>query len=181
MNVFLKTYSGLKRHLSYRGWVSKTASTAANGVAQGCSVPLLAINVPLIPHVSCRVFIDDVRIFGCVFSTSNRSSLFRLPFCGPTWWGKNSIRVRVLCGLPRPPAIRRQKKKFPDFPLALEFDALGAIIYTSQRNARACTQDKVYKISAVIKNIGAVPAKRKTKAKLIAAKVIPVFFCCWHL
>ena len=72
VNVFLKMYASLKRHLSYRGWVSSTATTAANGVAQGCSLSLLAINahmavwskfIALLPHVSCRVFIDDAYLW----------------------------------------------------------------------------------------------------------------------
>ena len=39
VNVFLKTYVGLKKHLSYRGRVSKVHSTCANGVAQVAVFP----------------------------------------------------------------------------------------------------------------------------------------------
>ena len=45
VNVFLLMYKGLHKHLSYRGWISKHSVTNANGVAQGCSFSLIAINV----------------------------------------------------------------------------------------------------------------------------------------
>lgn len=45
VNFFVKMYTGLTKHLSYRGWVSSKTITCANGVAQGCSFSLLAINV----------------------------------------------------------------------------------------------------------------------------------------
>ena len=72
VSVFLRMYAGFKKHISYRGWVAQQYSTAANGVAQGCSLSLIAINVymavwarfvSLIPHVSCRAFIDDAYLW----------------------------------------------------------------------------------------------------------------------
>lgn len=65
------------------------------------------------------------------------------------------------------------KSSFPDIPLHLEVDALGAKVYTSQGNATMQRQVKIDKIRADIRNIGALPVSRRTKEKLIAATIIP--------
>ena len=65
------------------------------------------------------------------------------------------------------------KTQFPEIPVVLEFDALGAIIYTSERNAYVFSQARVDKIRTDIRNIGALPISRKSKSKIIAAKIIP--------
>lgn len=45
VNVFLKLYQSLHRHLACRSWMRPIATTAANGVAQGCNLSLLALNM----------------------------------------------------------------------------------------------------------------------------------------
>lgn len=72
VNVFLKMYGALRKHLSFRGWVSCKPVSCANGVAQGCSLSLIAINVymavwarfmSLLPEVMYKAFIDDAYIW----------------------------------------------------------------------------------------------------------------------
>ena len=46
-NVWAKLYSGLQRYLSHQNWTNPT--TSVNGVIQGCSLSLLAINC----HMAC--------------------------------------------------------------------------------------------------------------------------------
>lgn len=67
-NFFVKTYDGLHRHLSYRSWCSPSATTASNGVCQGCSLSLLATSVYTkvwchllehLPDIFVRAYIDD--------------------------------------------------------------------------------------------------------------------------
>ena len=64
-------YDGLHRHLSYRNWISHQA-TAANGVCQGCSMSLLAINVynkvwchllDHLPEILVRAYVDDLYLW----------------------------------------------------------------------------------------------------------------------
>lgn len=72
VNFFLKMYKGLRRHLSYRNWRSPHATTPANGVAQGCSLSLLAMNaynkvwfhlLEYLPEITARAFIDDAYLW----------------------------------------------------------------------------------------------------------------------
>ena len=182
VNVFLKTYVGLKKHLSYRGWVSRAHSTCANGVAQGCSLSLLAINtfmavwvkfVSLIPHVTCKVFIDDAYLWVRIQHLHHLQTALLVTKQWNNLIGQKLNPDKSTLWATSTAARNQAKVCFPDIPLALEFDALGAKIYTSQRNATACSPDRVAKIRADIKNIAALPVSRKSKSKLIAARIIP--------
>ena len=165
VNVFLKTYVGLKKHLSYRGWVSKQHSTCANGVAQGCSLSLLAINtfmavwvkfVSLIPHVTCRVFIDDAYLWVRIQHLHHLQTAFHVTQQWNLLIGQKLNPDKSTLWATSTSARSQAKTCFPAIPLALEFDALGAKIYTSQRNATACSPERIAKIRTDIRNISAL-------------------------
>ena len=72
VHFFVQMYTNLRRHLALRGWISPIATTASNGVAQGCSLSLIAVNlftsvwsifVDLIPQVTAKAFIDDAYLW----------------------------------------------------------------------------------------------------------------------
>ena len=182
VSVFLRMYAGFKKHISYRGWVARRHSTAANGVAQGCSLSLIAINVymavwarfmSLIPHVSCRAFIDDAYLWAHI----DHIAQLRIALDMTTQWnvlvGQKLNQSKCNLWATSKQARKDAKSLFPEIPLVLEFDALGAIIYTSERNAYCFSHARVEKIRTDIRNIGALPISRKSKAKIIAAKIIP--------
>ena len=182
VNVFVKMYASLKRHLSYRGWVSSTATTAANGVAQGCSLSLLAINVhmavwskfiALLPHVACRVFIDDAYLWVRL----SRIHCLRTALQVTEQWnlliGQKLSPDKSSLWATNSKARKTAKQLFPSIPVVLEFDALGAKIYTAQRSAFQFPDHKAVKICNDAKNIAALPIPLKVKCQLIASKVIP--------
>ena len=184
VNVFLKTYVGLKKHLSYRGWVSKTHSTCANGVAQGCSFSLLAINVcmaiwakfiSLIPHVSCKAFIDDAYMWARIAHIQQLQIALDVTKQWNKLIGQKLNAEKSVLWASSTPARKLAKTCFPDIPLHLEFDALGAKLPRSihPRGMQRCINRRIDKIRADIQNIGALPVSRRTKEKLIAAKITP--------
>lgn len=72
VNIFSKIYRGLHRHMSYKGWICPHCTNASNGVAQGCSLSLIAVNVQTkvwvhllqhLPHVTMRAYIDDAYLW----------------------------------------------------------------------------------------------------------------------
>ena len=182
VNVFVKMYASLKRHLSYRGWVSSTATTAANGVAQGCSLSPLAINaymavwsrfIALIPRVTCRVFIDDAYLWvrlsrvHCLEKALQVTEQWNLLICQKLNSDKSSLWATSS------KARKTAERLFPTMPVVLEFDALGAKIYTAQRSAFQFPDHKAVKIYNDAKNIAALPIPLDIKRQLISSKVIP--------
>ena len=182
VSIFVKFYATLKRHLSYRGWVSSSPTTAANGVAQGCSFSLLAINVHmavwakfmgLLPHVCCRVFIDDAYLWVRLSKIDNLVLALQVTEQWNTLIGQKLNQDKSSLWATSSKARKRAKKLFPSIPLVLEFDALGAKIYTSQRDAFQFPESKAIKICNDTKNIAALPVSTEVKCQLIASKILP--------
>lgn len=72
VNVFMGMYTTLSRYLCYKQWCSDRPTTCANGVVQGCSFSLLAINAYMgawalllrkIPNIQFAAYIDDCYIW----------------------------------------------------------------------------------------------------------------------
>lgn len=184
VNMFLKLYHGLTKHLSFRGWTEKTPTTAANGVAQGCSLSLLAINaymavwskfVSLIPGISAKAFIDDAYLWTRITNIHNLRIAFEVSQKWNELVGQQLNPSKSSLWATSADARSVAKAVFGDIPLVKEFDALGTKIYTSERLSYLFDDAKVSKISMDIKNISALPVPTKVKHKLLAMKVIPQF------
>lgn len=182
VSIFLRMYAGFEKHISYRGWVAQRHSTSANGVAQGCSLSLIAINVymavwarfiSLIPHVSCRAFIDDAYLWVRIDHIDQLRIALDLTAQWNTLVGQKLNKTKCNLWATSTQARKSAKSHFPEIPLVLEFDALGAVIYTSERNAYGFSPARVEQIRTDIRNIGALPISRKSKAKIVAAKILP--------
>ena len=162
VNVFLMMYRGLTKHLSYRGWIAKQHTTNANGVAQGCSLSLVAINaymhvwacfVQRIPEVVSRVFIDDAYLWVRITHIDNLQIALRLTQVWGDLVGQHLNHNKSVLWATSAKARKQAKAVFPHLPLALEFDVLGAKIYTSDRDAFAFDANKTQKVVTDIRNI----------------------------
>ena len=181
VTFFTKIYNGLHRHLSYKSWISPTATTPANGVAQGCSMSLIAINVYMktwchllefLPEVTTKAFIDDSYLWAHL---SNAHVLERAVAVTKMWdeisgqllndekstiWGTTRNARKVV------------KKMFPTMKLALAFDVLGTWIRTATVPCATIDDAKLSKILTDTKNISVLPIPTGAKSELVGAKVI---------
>ena len=182
VNMFTMMYQGLKKHLSYRNWIAHIPVTNANGVAQGCSLSLW----PLTCTCTCGlasltdfntspvVCLSTTHTCGFLLFTRICCSKPSAPLsCGASWSVNISIMAKVFCGGTSPAARSLAKSTFPQLPLSLEFDVLGAKIYTAERNAFLFDPAKCSKVITDIKNIANLPVSRKVKTDLLGAKVLP--------
>ena len=190
VNVFLLMYKGLHKHLSYRGWISKQSVTNANGVAQGCSFSLIAINVYMhiwatfiehIPHVTSRVFIDDAYFWVHINNVDDLVQALLVTEQWGTVVGQKLNHSKSVLWATSAIARKLAKLRFPSLPLFLEFDVLGAKIYTSDRENFMFDQKKLFKVVADIRNIANLPVARKTKELLIGCKVLPQISFASHI
>ena len=182
VNVFLKMYGSMRKHLSFRGWVSNIAVTSANGVAQGCSLSLIVINVymavwarfmSILPEVSFKAFIDDAYIWVRLRNIDLLHRAFEVTRQWNKLVGQKLNPDKCILWATTTPARTQAKCFFPDIPLALEVDVLGATMQTSGRSNFHCSEQKVEKIVNDVRNIAALPVSVSTKSQLIASKVIP--------
>ena len=182
VNFFLKIYKGLHRHLFYKGWACDRSTTTANGVAQGCSLSLVAINllsniwvrmIQCLPEITARAFVDDAYLWTHIANAHILQDAFAATELWDTIVGQKLNAAKSVVWATSQEARKIAKSKFPQMTMKLEIDVLGSLIYTSHRNAYVFSDEKLAKIITDTRNIAALPLSRKDKTKILGAKVIP--------
>ena len=135
VNFFAKIYKGLHRHMCYRGWVNPQATTAANGVAQGCSLSLIAVNlhakvwVLLIQHLPglvIRAYIDDAYLWCRVQHLADLQQAIQITKLWDQLNGQKLNDSKSVVWGTSSQSRKQIQLAFPGMSLALSFDALGA-------------------------------------------------------
>ena len=166
VGLFHRIYSGLRRHLAYKGWISPTSTTAPNGVVQGCSQSL-------IPAISVRAFVDDAYLW-C--HLQNIAILSRAVQVTRLWDELNGQKLNdgksSIWGTSRS-ARKILVNTFQGMKLVHALDALGTRIYTSDRDDFQFSSQTLNQVCSAIEAIGALPVPVRTRAHLIGAKAIP--------
>ena len=179
---FLQIYGNLKRHLSYLNWVSPVPTTSTNGVVQGCSLSLIAINLNMavwshmtsqIPHIVACAFIDDAYLWvrlqhAHLLSKAIEITEYWDSLCGQAL---NNAKCKVWGTSPK--ARQAVKTLFPDMKLSHIIDVLGTQIQTTECKSFGWPDQKTQKIIRDIKNISSLPCSRTIQEHIIAGKVLP--------
>lgn len=190
VSFYLRIYQGLHRHMAYKGWVSPIATTAPNGVVQGCSLSLLAINVhtkvwvhllELLPGLSMRAYVDDAYIWcklhniavltQAVQVTRHWDELIgqKLNDNKSTIWGTSTKARKAIA------------QALPEMKLALVFDALGARIYTSNKDDFQFAASTLEQACNAVECIGALPIPVHVRSQLVGAKAIAKLTYTTHI
>lgn len=187
--VFVKMYEGLHRHLSYRSWSSPNA-TASNGVCQGCSMSLLAINVcnkvwrhllDHLPEIFVRAYIDDSYLWCKLQHSAVLAKAVELTRIWDLLSGQKLNEGKSSIWGTDTRAKKTLQYNFPGFPVVLELDVLGTKVYTSDRSCFGFFDARLRKILHDTENIAALPAPKKIRSFLIGAKIIPQFSFGAHI
>ena len=180
-NFFLQLYTGLRRFLTYKNWASRHSTSAANGLAQGDSFSLLAINLHMAMWaifvkrfpIECAVFIDDAYIWAKV----DRIYWLQLAIDATKSWdtltGQCLNDRKSQMWSTSAEGRKKLKTAFPEMELVHVIDILGSKVQTSNSRSFKWDPKKTYKVKQDIKNIGVLPCKKGIIAHLIGMKVIP--------
>ena len=188
--VFSQSYANLKRHLSYKSWISPEPTTCANGVIQGDSLSLIAINVHMalwiklidkLPGMFAAVYVDDAylwthldncRILREAIELSTRWDEFTgqlINHSKSSTWASNTVGRKKLA------------KIFPKMIHEKIIDVLGARIQTCEQKAMAWDSQKTQKILRDLKSIKALPCPVVIKEHIIGSKISPQLAYTPHL
>ena len=184
VTFFLQMYTGLKRFLAYKEWVATTPTTASNGLIQGCSLSLLAINVHMavwaiymdrIPHVHSSVFIDDSYLWAkaahleflkmAVVATESWDALVgQLLNSGKCQvWATSSASRKIV------------QLAWPQMKHTINLEVLGAKIQLTEQLNFEWPDSKTEKIHRDLMLIRALPCSRPILEHLIGTKITPQF------
>ena len=189
VRFFTQTYQNLHRYMAYKRWMSTIPTTCSNGLAQGCSISLLAINLHMAVwiifvqrfQVSAAAFIDDSYLWVKVQNICWLEKAVQSTMHWDTLTGQK-LNPRK-CQIWSTTAAGRKliKKAFPEMDLVHSIEVLGARIQTTDLKAYGWKKEKSDKIRKDIKNISSIPCSREIKSHIIAAKVIPQITFAAHI
>lgn len=134
-----------------------------------------------IPHVVSRVFIDDAYLWVQITHISCLRTAVQTTEVWGTLFGQKLNPAKSVLWATSAMARKEAKLLFPELPLQLAFDVLGAKMYTSDRDAFLFDMTKCAKIVADIRNIANLPVPRTLKEQLVGAKVIPQLSFASHI
>ena len=190
VTFFLGMYTSMTRHLSYKNWVSHLPTTSPNGLVQGCSFSLLAINAHMaiwsltmqsVSHVSSCAFIDDSYIWAKL----DHIAYLQLALDKTVEWDNctgqalNSYKSEAWgssCV-----ARKISKQAFPSMKHPTCVNILGAVINLTENNVTGWDEAKTTKILRDLRAIHAIPCSREVADHIIATKVIPQVGFAPHL
>ena len=177
-------YRGFRRFLSWRGAVHEEPLGNSNGIAQGCSLSVLAANVLMsawillikhFPGVSPRVYVDDGylnvvtpeaidSLVLAVRATSLFDGLagqqFNLHKSG--WWSTQEAYAPAL------------QEAFPQAPRLRSLRPLGVCINLDLRGTRNARAEAISRFRRAVRAIGALPLGPAAKATFVARKAMPM-------
>ena len=183
VNLFAKIYRGLHRHMCYKGWVNPQATTAANGVAQGCSLSLVAVNlhtkvwvllIQHLPGIVIRAYIDDAYLWCKIQHLADLQQAIQVTKLWDQLNGQKLNDSKSVIWGTSGSSRHKIQQAFPGMHLALSFDALGTRIYTSNKDDFGFSTTTLTKVCATIDCIGALPLPMRVRSYLIGAKAIPM-------
>ena len=172
--IFVKIYQGLRRHLFYKNWAADKATTPANGVAQGCSLSLIAVNVYTkvwvcmmknLPQIAVKAYVDDAYLWTKLTNSALLSDALQATILWDSIAGQLLNESKSVVWATSKEARNVAKKVFPQMTLQLEFEVLGTMLYTTQRSAYAYSEDAIFKILADTRNIAALAIPTQLKCK----------------
>lgn len=182
VSFFVGIYSTLSRFLCYKQWCSDRPTTCANGVVQGCSFSLLAINaymsawalfVKRIPHIQFAAYIDDCYIWSHLEYISNLKAALDVTDKWDNLTGQKLNKKKCQAFATTTAARKKLKHQFPEVDHAHVISVLGVNLNVTNNKKMAWPDDKTQKILKDIKSIRAITCSRDIASHLIATKIIP--------
>lgn len=190
VSFYLRIYQSLHRHMAYKGWICPVATTAPNGVVQGCSLSLLAINVhtkvwvhllELLPGLSMRAYVDDAYIWCKLRNIAVLTQAVQVTRLWDELVGQKLNDHKSTIWGTSTKARKAVLQALPGMKLALVFDALGARIYTSDKDDfhfASCTLEQACN---AVDCIGALPIPVRVRSQLVGAKAIAKLTYTTHI
>ena len=189
VRYFTLMYHNLHRYIAYNQWMSTTPTTCANGLAQGCSISLLAINLHMAVwiifvqrfHVSSAAFIDDSYLWAKIENICWIEKALEATSYWDTLTGQKLNPQKCQIWASTAHGRKLIKKAFHDMELVHTIEVLGARIQTTELKAYGWKKEKTDKIRKDIKNISSIPCSREVKSHIIASKIIPQITFSAHI
>ena len=187
---FTKFYNSQKRFLAFNEWISHQPTTACNGLIQGCSLSLLAINLHMsvwvallkcLPDIRIGAFIDDSYLWVKYEKADSLVQAIRATKSWDKMVGQSLNISKCQCWGTDTASRKAVKELFPDFAFCESVVVLGARIQTTRKKDFKWPKSKTIKITRDLELVKTIPCSRSVHEHLISTKVIPQLSFAPHI
>ena len=188
--VFSQIYTKLKRLLSYKNWISIIPTTCSNGVIQGDSLSLIAINVHMalwiklvekLPDMFAAVYVDDAYLWTYLDNCRTLREMIEISALWDSFTGQLANHSKSSTWASNTAGRKKLGEIFPNMVHDKIIDVLGAKIQTCEQKSTAWDTQKTQKILRDLKSIKALPCPVVIKEHLIGTKISPQLAFTPHL
>ena len=159
-------YSTLTRFMCYKQWCSYRPTTCANGVVQGCSFSILAINAYMSVWALLLRKIPEIHV-------DNLKNALDVTDLWDNLTGQNLNKKKCQAFATSSIAQKTLKSQLPEVNHSHAITVLGANLNVTNNKNMMWPDEKTHKIIRDLKSIRAIPCSRELAGHLIATKVIP--------
>lgn len=183
---FLKTweqmYDGFQRHLTIDKYIGQEPLANCNGIAQGDTASVLAINILMtswvkvvqkFTRVSHWVYIDDAYLLAKLEDIQELKLAMEATELFDTLTGQKTNLLKSGGWATSPNAKKQMKNLFPSLPLYDWFVVLGSQVKANQKGKTAEVVTKSQYLRSLIIEIGHLPISLAAKVRILCAKAIP--------
>ena len=190
VRFFTQIYAKLQRILSYKNWTSTVQTTCANGVVQGDSLSLIAINVHMamwsklidkLPGMFAAVYVDDSYLWTKLDNCRILREAIDLTIKWDTLTGQLVNSNKSSTWASNTAGRKALAIEFPDMVHEKIVEVLGARIQTCNQKTTAWDTCKTQKILRDLKSIKALPCPVAIKEHIIGLKISPQLAFVPHL
>eukprot|EP00438_Fugacium_kawagutii_P002017 Skav204964 [mRNA] locus=scaffold3912:163221:165989:+ [translate_table: standard] len=179
--VWCQLYDGFKRYLSLGAFIDECALANANGVAQGDSASVLAVNILMTGwslmmkrfcNVRAFIFIDDCYLFAHLQHADQLKHAIAATklFDGLTGQELNIAKSASWASTKN--ARLWLQQHFPTLPISEMINILGSMVKTSRGNKTLDGSTLAYVVKTTIADIGGLPIDLEKKGFLLATKAV---------
>ena len=181
LNVWTQLYKNFRRFLTLGQYIDDTSLASSNGVAQGDSASVLAINLlmsawtavmKVFPNIKSFVFIDDGYLMTNAGHLDELAQAIQTTRLFDTLVGQKFNPDKSAGWATSKKAKNDMSQLIPDIPCSDFTEVLGAFV-------KSCSKSKTFDtiahgeiIRQVLKDIFSIPVGLKHKAFLVGSKVI---------
>lgn len=190
LRVFASLYGNLKRFLSYQSWTSHISTTCANGVIQGCSFSLLAVNAHMtvwsaylaaLPGICAAAYIDDCYIWTKLENNRLLQQAMTITSTWDTLTGQLANHRKSVAWATNLKGRRLMKAQYPETQHQQIVEILGVSMQTTLQKSTGWDKAKTAKAIRDLKLIRALPCSRDVHSHIASVKVIPQISFSPHL
>ena len=181
LRVWTQIYKKFQRFLTLGQYIDCEPLASSNGVAQGDSASVLAVNLlmsawavvmKIFPNIEAFVFIDDGYLMTKAAYIEELSAAVHTTKLFDKLVGQKFNPEKSSAWATSKNAKKLLKENLPDIPCKEYFEVLGAYVKSTSRSKTFDTISQAEIIRQVIKDISFLPIGLKQKAFLIRSKAI---------